>query len=336
MNAAGETVLVTGGAGFVGSHVVDALLGAGASVRVLVRASTNRQFLDPRRVEFRDGDLSGESDADFERLVAALSGCATLYHVAGVVTSARKSDYERVNVEGAARVARAAAAAGVRRVLLVSSQAAAGPSGPAAPRAESDPEAPMTAYGRSKLAGERAVRAVADAGGLELVVVRPPAVYGPRDRAFLGLFKLIGLGIVPLHAAAATQRISIVHAADLARGIVLAAERAPAGGVYFLTDGAEHTAAAIANAIARALGKRPAFITIPRPLLEAAAWGAEIGERVTGRAAMLTRERLRQWTVPYWTISDVRARAEFGYAPERDLVAGMAETAAWYRARRWS
>jgi len=335
MNAAGEPVLVTGGAGFIGSHVVDALLSRGARVRALVRPSTNRRFLDPERVEFHDGDVADPSDAGYERVVRALRGCAALYHVAGVVTSARKENYARVNVDGSARIARAAADAGVRRVILVSSQAAAGPNRSAAPRSETDVEEPMTAYGRSKLEGERAMRTVADTSGMDLVIVRPPAVYGPRDRAFLGLFKLIRLGIVPLHAAARSQRISIVHAADLARGIVLAAEHAPARAIYFLTDGEPHTGIEIAQAVALALGKRPAFVTIPRAALGAVAWGAEIGERLTGRAATVTRERLRQWMVPYWTISDARARAEIGYAPGRDLISGMAETAAWYRRARW-
>ncbi|MFN0149105.1 MAG: NAD-dependent epimerase/dehydratase family protein [bacterium] len=335
MSAAGEPVLVTGGAGFVGSHVVDALVDSGVRVRALVRPSTNRRFLDAQRVELRDGDITDGSDAGHERLVRALEGCSTLYHVAGVVTSARKENYQRVNVEGASRIARAAADAGVRRVILVSSQAAAGPSGSSAPRTERDAEEPMTAYGRSKLDGEHAVRAVANERGLQIVIVRPPAVYGPRDRAFVGLFKLIRLGIVPLHGAAHSQRISIVHAADLAHGIVLAATRAPSGATYFLTDGAQHTAIELAQAIARALGKKPAFLTIPLPVLSALAFAAEIGERVTGRAATVTRERLRQWTVPYWTISDARARAEIGYAPSRDLVAGMAETAAWYRSAGW-
>jgi nucleoside-diphosphate-sugar epimerase len=331
----GARVLVTGGAGFVGSHVVDVLLARGAAVSVLARATSSRRFLDESRVRIAEGDIADASERGYARLVDALRGCDTLYHVAGVVTSADRSAYERVNVEGSARAARAAADAGVRRILLVSSQAAAGPSRTAAPRTEVDPEEPMTAYGRSKLGGERVAREIAAERGLELVIVRPPAVYGPRDRAFLRLFRLIARGIVPLHASARQQLVSIVHAADLARAIVLAAERAPSGATYFVTDGTPHRGIELAQAIATALGKRPLYVALPQVILRCAAWGSEVVERMTGNAAMLTRERLLQWTAPYWTISDERARRELGYAHEHELFPGMADTAAWYRKAGW-
>lgn len=331
----GPRALVTGGAGFVGSHVVDTLLARGAAVSVLARATSSRRFLDESRVRIVEGDIADESERNYARLVDALRGCETLYHIAGVVTSARKDAYARVNVEGAARATRAAADAGVRRILLVSSQAAAGPSPSATPRTEADPEHPMTEYGRSKLGGERVVRDIAAQRGLELVIVRPPAVYGPRDRAFLRLFRLVARGVVPLHASARQQLVSVVHAADLARAIVLAAERAPSGATYFVTDGEPHRGLELAQAIATAVGKRPLYIALPNVILRCAAWGSEVVERITGNAAMLTRERLLQWTAPYWTISDERARRELGYTHQYELLPGMAETAAWYRQVGW-
>lgn len=335
MSRGPRVVLVTGASGFVGSHLVEHLLALGDRARVLVRASSVRRHLAPLGVEEAVADLSDGSPQGEAALARAAEGCAVVFHVAGVVRARDPREYEEVNAAGAERIARAAAAAGAPRFLLVSSQAAAGPGGPDRPRREEDPESPVTAYGRSKLAGERRVLDVARGSGLAAVIVRPPAVYGPRDRAFLTLFRLVARGVLPLYPGSRTQEVSLVHARDLARGIALAAERGPAGRAYYLTDGARHTSAQIGEAIARALGKRPLRLEVPMPLATAAALGSELYGRLTGRATTLTRERLRQWTARRWSVSDERARREIGYVPEVDLESGMRETAAWYREAGW-
>ncbi len=335
MSGASPSVLVTGGAGFVGSHLVDLLAARGARVRVLVRPTTDRRFLEGVAVEYVLGDVADAGGSSDDALARAVEGCDIVYHVAGVVRAASRDVYGRVNAEGARRIALAAARAGVPRFLLVSSQAAAGPTPTARPRDESDPVSPVTTYGESKLAGERAVAEVARGTRTEVVVVRPPAVYGPRDRAFLVLFRSVAMGLLPLHAGAKRQVFSLVHVRDLVRGIALAAERAPAGGVYFLTDGVEHAPLEVADAIAGAVGRRPLRLFIPQAAVVAVAWASEFLEKWTGRAGFLSRERVAQWTAPRWTISDARARREIGYAPTWDVTSGMKETAAWYRQAGW-
>jgi nucleoside-diphosphate-sugar epimerase len=335
MSATREPCLVTGANGFVGSHVVERLVAQGERVRALVRATSDRRFLDGESVETAVGDVGDASAAGEERLARATEGCRAVYHVAGVVRARSQEEYDRVNAAGAARIARAAARAGVRRFVLVSSQAAAGPNTGAAPRDEAEPERPVTAYGRSKLAGERLVAEAARGGSLEVVVVRPPAVYGPRDRAFLMLFRLVSRGLLLLYPGADTQEVSLIHVRDLAAGLALAGERAPAGAIYYLTDGGRATSAALGDTIARALGKRPLRIVLPTGVGMAAAWASETFGRLSGRPVTLTRERLRQWSAPRWTVSDARARREIGYAPQVDLESGMSETALWYREAGW-
>ncbi len=333
-------VLVTGAAGFVGSHVVDALLARGRTVRALVRKTTDTRFLDKTRVSFAEGDVGDATPEGEDALARAAEGCTDVIHAAGITQALAIADYARINADGSARAARAAARAGVERFVLVSSQAAGGPSPVDRARDESDEDQPLSAYGRSKLEGERLARKTLGEAGApdrsapELVVVRPPSVYGPRDKAFLELFRLVKSGLVPAHRPA-QQQVSLIHARDLAAGSVLAVEKGAAGRTYYLTDGRPTTTAAVIDAIAHVLGKKPLRLDIPSGMLEAAVWAAEAFSAATGRPARVTRERLAEWKGMRGTLSDARAREELGYRPTIELDPGMEETAQWYRTAGW-
>jgi nucleoside-diphosphate-sugar epimerase len=328
-------VLVTGGAGFVGSHVVDALLARGERVRVLVRPTTDRRFLPADRVTFVPGDVGDESPAGAAELAQACAGARLVIHAAGITQARRVTDFARVNARGTERVLTAARDAAVPRVVLVSSQAAAGPTPGPSPRVESDPDAPVGAYGASKLAGEQAARRVVAAGGAtSLVIVRPPGVYGPRDQAFLALFRMVRAGIVPLHRPE-RQWVSLVHARDLATGLLLAGERGAPGSTYYVSDGVPRTSASIVDAVAQALGKRPLRLDPPAFLLRFAVSVAEGLAGVTGAQARLTSERLVDWMAPRWTVSHEAARRDLGFEPAIGFKQGIEETTAWYRNIGW-
>jgi nucleoside-diphosphate-sugar epimerase len=327
-----KPALVTGAAGFVGSHLVDALLAREVPVRALVRPTTNRQWLDPGRVAFALGDV-GDPHGE-GALARAVEGCETVYHVAGITQADRPEAFDRVNAGGAERIARAAARAGVTRLVLVSSQAAGGPTRGPKPRTEEDLDTPVGAYGRSKLEGERRAAEALEGEGTDLVVVRPPAVYGPRDAAFAMLFRLAEAGVVPLPGGSA-QRLSLVHASDLAQGTLRVRERGRPGARYYLTSGPPVTTAELVDTIGRALGRKPLRVDVPSVMLRAAVSAAEAWTRATGRPARLTRARLADWMEPDWTVDDARARAELHYAPRVELAAGILETARWYRSAGW-
>jgi len=321
-------VLVTGAAGFVGSHLVDALLARGVPVRALVRPETDRRWLVSSQVEFVLGDIGDPSGED--ALVRAAEGCDLVYHVAGITQARTKGAFTRVNAEGAGRMARAAARASVSRFVLVSSLAAGGPARAGRPRTEGDQDAPVGGYGQSKREGE--VRA-AEAFG-PVVTMRPPVVFGPRDAALAILFRMADRGFLPLPGGL-TQRLSLVYAKDLAQALVLAGERAPAGARYYVASGPPLTSGELADAIGRALGRKPLRFGVPSVMLRAAVGCAEAWAKATGRPVRLTRERLADWTEPDWTVDDTRARTELGYAPSQSIEAGIAETAAWYRSAGW-
>jgi nucleoside-diphosphate-sugar epimerase len=330
LTATDRRALVTGAAGFVGSHLVDALLAEGVPVRALVRPTSDRRYLDPARVEFASGDVTDTTPVGGAALVRACEGIDVVYHAAGVVQARRVGEFHAANADGAGRMARAAQAAGVRRFVLVSSQAAGGPSPGDAPRDETVPDRPLSAYGESKRAGELAALAAHP----DVVIVRPPGVYGPRDTAFLRLFQLVSSGFAPLPGGPG-QRLSLVHAHDLAAALVLAAGRGRAGERYYVTSGPPLTAGELLDAVARALAKKPLRVSVPLGMLEAVAGLAEAWSAMRGQAPRITRERVKDWAASGWTVDDAKARAQLGYVPGIDLAQGIEETAAWYRTAGW-
>lgn len=326
--AARGRVLVTGASGFVGSHVAERFAGAGWSVRCLVRATSSRRWLEPLGVEFVVGEVGGGRG-----LAEACAGCDTIVHAAGLTNAIHPGEYQRVNVEGTFRLWMAAEAAGARRFVLISSLAAAGPSPGAAPQDETAAPRPVNAYGRSKLEAEQVVLGVGG-GPMAALVVRPPAVYGPRDTDFLTLFRTAARGWWP-RLGHGPRTLSLVHAADLAEGIRLVAEDGEAGRVYYLTDGAVHAPGEMGAGIAAALGRRVRTLPVPG----AAMWlGALLGEAQAAlfrRPGALSFDRLAQFTRTGWTASDARARLELGYRSRYDLRSGLEDTVRWYRSVGW-
>lgn len=318
---AGGTAFVTGGTGFVGQHLVNALVRAGWTVRCLVRRGTLRDGL-PDGVESVTGDLS-----DRGALAAGIRGASTVFHLAAVTSSARRSDYERVNVAGTRRVLEAVAAESSRaRLVLCSSLAAVGPSRDGHPLSESTDPAPVSAYGESKLSAELAVTA----SGLDSVTVRPPAVYGPGDHDILAAFRLAARGFA-IRVGPADQRLSMIHVADLATALILAAD-ARRGRCYHVSDGFVHRWHDVVTEIGSAVGRTVTVIAIPRPVAMTAASIDSVTARMVGRKPLLTLGRIRELSSSDWSVDMSRSRRELGFEPAVTLHDGMRATAEWYQA----
>ncbi len=330
------TVFVTGGTGFVGSHLVEELLRRGAeSVRCLVRSDP--KWLADLDVEVVRGDLS-----DVETLWTALDGVDAVYHVAGVTRAEDRATFERVNVQGTLNLMGAVkhAAPDVDRVLVTSSLAAVG-------RCEQEvatedvPLRPVSHYGRSKAQMEAALRdphemTTSYAEALPLTVVRPPAVYGPRDRDILDFFRTVQQHVCPVVGWGSEPAVSLIHVRDLVRGMVaLATTSATAGDTYFLSSNTPYAWNDVKAAATEALDTWAVTVPVPGPLLGAVGTVAEGWGRITGSYPPLNREKTREIRYGCTMCSHDKAAAAVGFEQQIPLDEGVRATIDWYQNHGW-
>ena len=318
--------LVTGGTGFVGSHLIDTLLAQGDQVTALVRSPAKAARLTAAGVRLVEGDLHAT-----DQLRDASEDVEVVYHVAGRVSAPDDDAFLRANRDGTANVLAAAAESGRPRFVLVSSMAAGGPAARGRPLTGTEEPRPVTAYGRSKLAGEQVVRA----GPLPWVILRPPLVYGPRDTDVLKLFKLVRWGIAPVFGSG-DQELSAIYGSDLATALA-AAGRSPGtvGKVYLPCHPEVFTSAEFVRQIGAVTGRRPLLVRVPEPIgrgLLSLIGGAA---KLVGQASVLSAEKADEFFEAAWTGDPSTLMRDTGWSPTYDLVSGLAATDAWYRAEGW-
>ena len=299
-------IAVTGASGFIGGHLV--------------------AHLEAR------GDAVGRVARPFVRdtLSAAFAGVDVVVHVAGVVSAMDERAYVDGNVTATRIVAEAARDAGVR-LVHVSSLAAAGPASPRRPRVEDDPPAPINAYGRSKLAGEEALKRT---DGLRWTILRPGVVYGPRDRALLPLFVLSRRGMLPL-VGRPTAAYTLIHVDDVVRAIAAAVDRGASGDTIILGHRDPVATRALLEAVREAAGGRAAIIPIPRLLVRLAAWGGDAATAMTRRRPLIDSRRYVELYAEGFVCRVDRLRDRLGAEAQIQLADGLTRTARWYESQGW-
>ena len=313
-----DRVLVTGATGFVGSHIAEAFVEAGYEVRVGARASSNERWISSLDTERVPLDLDGSA----EDLSRAVHNVDVVVHAAGITRARRPGDYYSVNAGGTRSVATAALRAGVRRLVLISSLAARGPDGR---------DQPDSDYGRSKLEAESHLRVLS--GRMEAVVLRPPAVYGPRDTDLLPLFRMARAGWLTVPSSAAL--LQPVYVQDAARA-ALAAAREPVGfGPFPVAENRRYTWRDVAAGLERALGRTVRAVRLPAGAFVLAGRTAEWAARPLSAVPILDERRSRDLALNAWTCDVSRTEEALGWRAEVPLFEGLERTARWYGQVGW-
>ncbi len=336
-----DRVLVTGATGFIGGQLAEALVRQGHSVRCLVRRTSDTRRLQELGASFVKGDVT-----EADQLVKALANVDVIFHLAGLTNALSTTELYRVNADGAGFVAAACA----RRqtpptLILVSSIAAAGPTSRDAIRVESDPVAPVSNYGRSKLAGETA--AAKWASEIPLTIVRPGMTFGPRDHTSLPIFTTIATwGIHPVVGLGRTK-IPLLHVKDLTDLLIRAAsdgERLSTPecdvpesgvGVYFASHDRAPSFRELGSLIAYAMNRRVIPVPLYPPIAASAAAVNQLRSQLYRRSDSLNIDKIREAKQPSWETSNAKAKRQLNWKLSASLEEQIRETVDWYEANDW-
>jgi len=317
--------LVTGSTGFIGGHLVEALLARNDEVAVLLRPQSRAGAdMFPGAIP-----VHGAYD-DPKSLVLAVSGRDVVFHVGGLISAPDDRTYEQANVRPAEALLAACAASNpsLKRFVFVSSISATGPSPAGLLLDESAPLKPVSGYGRSKAKAEEIVRSYA--GRIPWTILRPPNVLGPRQKELFTSISLIGKRIKPLIGNGKPQT-SVASVWDVIRALILLAEHpAAVGRTYFVTSGRPYAWREITNAVAAELGIRRFFLPVPYPVQWTVAAISELAARIGRKEPLLTREAVVSARKYYWNYDDSLIRRELGFVPEIDMADAIKRTVAWY------
>lgn len=337
-----RTVLVTGARGFIGVAMVEHLLKQNVHVRCLLRNKDEPGDLRSLDVECVEGNIR-----NYQSMVPAVEGSDVVIHLAGLVSALKPQEMMRTNRCGTANVAKACAMASSNPIhVLVSSIAASGAAERGGVRTENDPPAPVSIYGRSKLAGEKA--AAKWSSIVPTTIVRPGIVFGERNREMLPMFYSIDRFHLHPHPNLHSMPLSVIYVHDLAELIWQAALRGEriqpaattkeerAKGIYFACAEEHPSYANFGRLVGSALDREPVIVVpLIRPLPWIVGTVNEWISRVRNKSHSLNSDKIREASVSSWACSPERARTVLGFDTHRPLLNQLRETANWYREHRW-
>jgi len=322
--------LVTGSTGFIGSHLVEALLQRGVKVRCLVRKTSDLKWLKNLTVEWAEGDCHEKSS-----LIEAVKGVDQIFHLAGVTKAIKEETYFEVNAIGTENLIHVCLEnnKNLKKFILLSSQAASGPCWNGGKKKESDPCEPVSPYGRSKRKGEEF--ALEHRHELPLLILRPSAVYGPRDRDVYAFFKILSKRINPIFSDQ-DQQISLCYVQDIIQALLLASGfEKPGGEIFFLSDGHGYRLDEIGDIFAEAMEIHAYRVRIPSPVISGIASFSELLSRFSGKPPLINRGKVEEMVQRNWVCDITRAKTLLGFEPRTSLRDGVKLTYAWYRKENW-
>jgi dihydroflavonol-4-reductase len=318
-------ILVTGGTGFVGGHLIGELLAEGGNqVAVLVRD----------RLKLGACAFKGDVAVVAGDLLASApfpDDIELVFHLAAVTKAVSPREFTRVNLDGTrALMQKLKPLKKLQKVVLLSSLAAAGPSRSGSPLSEETPAEPISLYGKSKLAQEKII---VEQCPVPHVIIRAPIVFGPGDMDMLDAFRIVNKGIIPI-LGRSERRYSVIYVKDLVRGMIAAAF-SPCGNETFYVANPEAVSwQPLMEQVSRLLGRKKARkIFVPEPLGRALAEFSEMRIRAFGNKAIFNRDKFNEMKFPAWVCSAAKIEAMLHFQPRVPFAAALEETIAWYRER---
>lgn len=326
-------ILVTGSSGFVGSHLVEELLWqTDHEIYAGVRATSSRKYLQDDRIRFFEIDLNNLSDA-VKRLQE--TSFEYVYHNAGMLTALDEKDLMRVNAEMTRKFYEILAAlpSPPKKFIFTSSVAAAGPADfhPEGIVRRDSPPHPVTHYGRSKLKAESYIQSDRR---IPYIIMRPTAVYGPRDYEMLRAFKMNAKGW-NVQLGKEDREYTFVYVKDLVRLMRLSGLSEMKNKIYFAASAETYSLTDLANFAARNLGRKTRHLILPMPIVRIAARFSELGARLSKKASVFNLDKMNELERISWKMDVSPQRDELGYTDQYSLEEGVSETIDWYRKHKW-
>lgn len=319
---------VTGGTGFVGSHLVDALIAHPEyeEVRCLVRSSD--KWLEGKKIVRVKGDLN-----DLKTIAKALNDVDIIFHVAGIVRARTQKEFDLANVNATEDLVRIAQKKKVSNMIVLSSLAGVGPSF-GEPLDETDDLKPISMYGESKKKMEEVIHEIAGKND-SIKIIRPPAVYGPRETDIYTFFKTFSKGICPIVGDGNHPRLSMVYVSDLINGIMKASEKKEKGvHTYFISGPEDYNWNQIRSVTEVVMGKKTLPIKIKPGWVKKIAGVIEGSASLFGKYPVVNREKANEMIME-WTCTSQKAKKELGYLPSMSLQEGISRTIHWYKKHNW-
>jgi len=323
-------ILVTGGTGFIGTHLIERLVDEGHQVLCLAKDKRNSSLLESLQIETVIGDLNG--DIDFQDV---LEGIDMVFHLAGVTRAQNYQEYEEGNHLATKNLLKMCARyqKNLKRFVYVSSIAACGPTLEGKPGLEELPCCPVSLYGKSKMCAEQEVKKYKDV--FPITIVRPSAVYGPRDRDMIKYISLIKKHF-QLIIGFKKKHMNLIHVDDLIQGMMLAGfHPRGAGETFFLGNEKPYSTIELGNVIASVLQCKRVRIFVPHLLVYMIGAVSEMIGKISGKPVFFNIQKVRDSVQPAWVFSPQKAKLMLGFQPRLTLFQGMQETTRWYKNQGW-
>ena len=318
---------VTGGTGFIGSHLIEELLSIGHELKCLVRKTSNLRWISNLPIELIQGSLCERES--FQELV---QDADVIYHVAGAVGGFSEEDYIKGNFVTTKNLIDTIKEINpqISRFIFVSSQSAAGPAMDSKPKVEDDPPTPVSFYGKSKLFAENYVKN----SGVPYTIIRPVPVYGPRDAGMFFLFKYAKAGILPLIGS--FEFFNMIHVKDLVKALILIMDTQKSlNQTYFVSDGNHYRLQEMGQKLSRIMNRDIKYVKIPVLIAKIYFSIVQTYNKLKGSTSMVNKDKLREITHGQWICSIEKIKKELNFTPSIEIDTGLYETYRWYIENGW-